>query len=804
MVKGILLTVAALGAATMTYATEPSGYYSSCENKGGTALLSALCSKVGPHTTVSYDNLLTLYKTTDTKSNGKIWDMYSTKEWTYKTEQCGSYKEVGDCYNREHSFPKSWFNEASPMKSDAFHVYPTDGKVNGQRSNYPYGECANGTTLSSNGNVKALGKLGTSTFSGYTGKVFEPDDEYKGDFARSYFYMAAAYYDKVSGWTSDMLDKNSSLVFEDWAINLLLKWHRQDPVSQKELDRQEGVYASQKNRNPFIDHPEMVEYIWGDKKNESWSSSAASEPTISLPVNNTTIDLGAVGVGVTHTTNIEVKGSALTKNATVSVTGSGFSVSPTTLTASSINASEGTKIAVTLKAAQAGAVTGTLTITSGDAKSTVTLTATAYDGLPASAPTNITSESFTAHWTYVGMADSNGCYILNVTDINGDNVDTYPRSVTATAEEYMVDELSPETTYYYTISNGVLTSNVIEVTTGALMPNISLLHDGDLYLQTSPGEPSNAEEVLVDAENITDNITLTVNAPFELSSNKSTWARTLTIDAEEDRFYIRINGDTEGSYESEIIATAGDYTTDEAMVKGAITNGNGFIEDFEASAPGGYNNDTVTGTAATWAISNAGVYNASSEAYEGNNYLRFGSNSNSYAAMNEDKSNGAGIVSLYASGWSAKDGDAAFDLQYSTDGGETWTTAGSAEVVAPTGSTKSYAPYSFTVNKSGNVRIKLQQTSGQRMCIDYITISDYRDMSGALDGVTSDYKSWDAYCLNGELVIELNDTKDVAVHGVDGITYFRGTLESGANTISLAKGLYVIVVDDFTRRVLVK
>jgi hypothetical protein len=77
-------------------------------------------------------------------------------------------------------------------------------------------------------------------------------------------------------------------------------------------------------------------------------------------------------------------------------------------------------------------------------------------------------------------------------------------------------------------------------------------------------------------------------------------------------------------------------------------------------------------------------------------------------------------------------------------------------------------------------------------------------MSGALEGVTSDYKSWDAYCLNGELVIELNDTKDVAVHGVDGITYFRGTLESGANTMSLAKGLYVIVVDDFTRRVLVK
>ena len=78
------------------------------------------------------------------------------------------------------------------MYSEAFHIYPTDGKVNGQRSNFPYGECAKGTTLPSNGSVKALGRLGDCTFHGYSGTVFEPDDQYKGDFARSYFYMAAA------------------------------------------------------------------------------------------------------------------------------------------------------------------------------------------------------------------------------------------------------------------------------------------------------------------------------------------------------------------------------------------------------------------------------------------------------------------------------------------------------------------------------------------------------------------------------------------------------------------------------------
>lgn len=119
-------------------AEAPSGYYSRCEGKYGAALLSSLEDVIGPHTNVGYDGLWNVYKTSDVyPSDGKIWDMYSTKHWPVNGERCGNYKNVGDCYNREHSFPKSWFSEASPMKSDAFHIYPTDGKVNGQRSNHP-------------------------------------------------------------------------------------------------------------------------------------------------------------------------------------------------------------------------------------------------------------------------------------------------------------------------------------------------------------------------------------------------------------------------------------------------------------------------------------------------------------------------------------------------------------------------------------------------------------------------------------------------------------------------------------------
>lgn len=164
------------------------------------------------------------------------------------------------------------------MVSDAFHIYPTDGKVNGQRSNFPYGECANGTTLPSCNGVDALGKLGKSTFPGYSGTVFEPVDEYKGDFARSYFYMAACYNDKIASWSSPMLAGNSYPCYTTWAVNLLLKWNEQDPVSQKEIDRNNAVYKHQNNRNPFIDHPEPRGVYLGRQAEHRMDSGRCGRP----------------------------------------------------------------------------------------------------------------------------------------------------------------------------------------------------------------------------------------------------------------------------------------------------------------------------------------------------------------------------------------------------------------------------------------------------------------------------------------------------------------------------------------------
>ena len=260
-----LLCAAAICMAATAQAQAPAGYYDEAEGKRGAALKTALSDIISSHEQRSYKELWTDFLETDARSDGKVWDMYSSAtDFYFQDDQCGNYKREGDCYNREHSFPKSWFNDAYPMYTDLFHLYPTDGYVNGMRGNYPFGETDRPTKTSSGG----FSRLGPSSVSGYSGTVFEPADEYKGDFARTYFYMVTCYEDRVSGWNSDMLNHTSYPAFATWAVEMLLEWSREDPVSQKEVDRNEAVYRIQGNRNPFIDLRGLEEYVWGNRKDE--------------------------------------------------------------------------------------------------------------------------------------------------------------------------------------------------------------------------------------------------------------------------------------------------------------------------------------------------------------------------------------------------------------------------------------------------------------------------------------------------------------------------------------------------------
>ena len=261
-IRKISFLLLALLTASMALATIPSGYYDGAAGLSGTSLRQALHDIIDGHTQKTYDQLWDAFSTTDvrpvaTYGTEYIWCMYTHLEFHYNEDQ-SSGTEVYTTYNREHSWPKSWANETYPHYTDLYHLYPTQAYSNSIRNNLPYGEVEDGTATytSENGSQRGNARSGL----GYVGTVFEPIDEYKGDLARTYFYISTRYYTEDSGWdTSPMTNKCELL---EWAVDMLLDWHHNDPVSQKELDRIEAVYAIQNNRNPFIDHPDYADSIW--------------------------------------------------------------------------------------------------------------------------------------------------------------------------------------------------------------------------------------------------------------------------------------------------------------------------------------------------------------------------------------------------------------------------------------------------------------------------------------------------------------------------------------------------------------
>jgi len=250
--------------APLALAAQPNGYYNSAAGLNGTALRQALHDIIDNHNDIGYSALWSAYEQTDAKPNGKVWDMYSDKpgqtppyEFSFVTDQCGSYNSENDCFNREHTFPDGYFNGASPMHSDLFMVFPSDGFVNGKRSNFPYGKVNNPTWTSLNGS-----KLGPNAFPGApSGTAFEPIDSFKGDLARTYFYVATRYFNEDGGWDDWEMANGAEL--KSWAVQMLLQWHHNDPVSAKEVNRNNAVYSFQNNRNPFIDNPMYADCIWG-------------------------------------------------------------------------------------------------------------------------------------------------------------------------------------------------------------------------------------------------------------------------------------------------------------------------------------------------------------------------------------------------------------------------------------------------------------------------------------------------------------------------------------------------------------
>lgn len=246
---------------------QPAGYYDNAFGKTGEALRVALYGIIKGHTVLSYTpGLWNAYYTTDVKpGTNKLWDIYSDKpggtpayEYTLGADQCGNgANHENSCYNREHIWPQSKFGSAAPMETDLWIVYPTDYYVNNKRGDLPYGKVGSPVQLTfTNGS-----KLGPQSYPGApSSSCFEPIDSFKGDIARSYFYITTRYYADSAQFQDWEMAYHSRL--KPWAIQMLLAWHHLDPVSAKEKDRNEAAYTLQHNRNPFIDIPQFADCIW--------------------------------------------------------------------------------------------------------------------------------------------------------------------------------------------------------------------------------------------------------------------------------------------------------------------------------------------------------------------------------------------------------------------------------------------------------------------------------------------------------------------------------------------------------------
>ena len=296
-----ITTLLSIFIVTICFGQIPAGYYSTATGTGY-ALKTQLKTRITTgHNDQGYGSLWNLYTQSAFRdnyyeNNGSLLDMYSENptgtdayEYTSTDSQCGNYSGEGDCYNREHLVPQSYFDnfQTDPMRNDPFHVVPSDGKVNGDRSNLPFGDVASGTYQSSNGSKR--GPNTVNAFSSYSGTVFEPIDEFKGDVARAYFYFATRYEDFMDNFYStansatcqakNMFNGTTTQVFSDSFILLLIKWHIEDPVSAKEIAQNNAIYLYQGNRNPFIDNPNYVCAIWSAQcatvnalSNESFAS----------------------------------------------------------------------------------------------------------------------------------------------------------------------------------------------------------------------------------------------------------------------------------------------------------------------------------------------------------------------------------------------------------------------------------------------------------------------------------------------------------------------------------------------------
>ena len=401
------IAAAAMTAAAVYAAADvPAGYYTSLSGKKESELKNALHTLLYNHTEVSsYSALPQYFKKTDVypasdPKYGQWWEMYS---------DIPLYVNTFWGLNREHSLPKSWWggSQNTPAYVDLNHLYPSEQAANMAKSNYPLGEVQNPTFDNGVSRVgtPVIGQGGGAKF------VFEPADEYKGDFARTYFYMVCCYQNLT--WRYNyMINNNTYPTLTPWSIDLLMRWHRDDPPSQKEKDRNEEVYKVQANRNPFIDFKDLAEYLWGNRKglpfNPGSSTAPSGDPVLITPVQDMALDFGEVATGRSGEASLQFRGENIRYNVQLTVTGADatmFTPELTQVSSTAVNAPEGVWVKIKYTPTSLGEHSARLIVSDykdggsrGVALRGECLEQPVLHDFRALPATDITATSYTANW----------------------------------------------------------------------------------------------------------------------------------------------------------------------------------------------------------------------------------------------------------------------------------------------------------------------------------------------------------------------------------------------------------------------
>ncbi len=446
----------------------PDGYYSSLNGKSGQALKDAIHELAIRHTTLSYGSLWAYFAETDCRDddNSKVWDMYSDKTYYFRGGTSGVYG-----MHKEHSLPKSWWGGYDETQgyagyTDINHLYPSDGDANMAKSNHPLGEVS---TASFDNGVTKVGSPKTGQGGG-SNSVFEPDDRYKGDFARTYFYMACAYQNYTWKYTY-MLTNNSWKSLNDWSIDLLCRWARNDAVSDKEVSRNDAVQKHQNNRNPFIDFPELFEYIWGNRQGEVFYVDDTNpqpvydgDPELITPTQGTVLDFGEVAIGKSLDYVLYIKGRGLNNPLSLQLYRYDyemFNISVTTVSRTAANSAEGYPLTITYTPTALGEHTTRLLISDGGLTGSVGVelrarcvpvpTLSTLTALPAS---GINGTNYTANWQAAN--EQVDYYIITRTVYSNDNNEVTTETFTTGSDQetsYVFTDRRPGETHTYSVQS---------------------------------------------------------------------------------------------------------------------------------------------------------------------------------------------------------------------------------------------------------------------------------------------------------------------------------------------------------------